>query len=469
MKQIMDRIRAELSPAFELVYLTCVFFMYFEIAVPLPYSVFKGLYAGVFLLLTLRIVLLRERPWDWVPAYLRSSRALVPVLLMLAYLLWDVAGLWYSPNPSFAAKKYLVILPMLLFLIPTFYYIRSETRLNKLYMTLAFSGISVGLFSLSNYFVYEFIPLPYIRRLSFLADYNRYAQCLFIPFALGCFGIANTRFKNRHTRTALLFACAAYYALIITLSGSRRTYLALFPAIGILLLYRAFLVARYSVSEKTAFRRLAAGAVLCVLCAAGVYLGQLGFERYSDIKYRSELENGGNVGQENTVEEVIDTISSGGLFDKRLVIWRVAVNEALNYELKDILIGRGSGYDVYLYDITDDKTLAKLYSGFNNKPKNWMSPHNFLLADLLSGGVIRVTISLALVLALISLLFRLFVRRPGRALPLMLAMGFVYFYALISGHYGYAYDKYFYILLAAIVAEHALSLSQGHDGSRARL
>lgn len=456
MNSFVKRLKSAASPAFELLYLSCVFFMYFEIAVPLPISVFKGLYVGVFIVLALRVALLREGTGLLLPSPLRSPRVLLPLFLLLGYLFLDLAGLLYSPVTDFAASKYLVIAPMLLFLIPTLCYARDEAHLDRLYRTLALSGLAVGLFSLSNYFVYEFIPLPYIRRLSLIADYNRYAENLFITLVLGSYYIINTKLKRRE-RTLLLLFHITFFAAVVTLSGSRRTYLLLFPALAALLLYRSFYIVRYSASERAAFRRLVLGGVLTACAVLAVFTAQAGFERYSDIKYRQELENGGGIPTENSVDTVIDSIATGGMFDKRAVIWQVALETALNYDFPDIIIGRGSGYDAHLYDISADSRLAELYASVEEKPKNWMSPHNFLLADFLSGGLARLCVSLALLGVVMIRLAQLFMRRPHRALGLCTVMALVYFNAFISGRYGFAYDKFYYILLACIVVEGTLA------------
>ncbi len=461
------RVRAHVTPAFELLYLACVFFMMLEIATPLPVSLYKGLYVGTFIALGVRLILDKKLGLRRLFSSIRRFYGVLSLFfLLLLYILADIVGVFYSPVPDFALVKYLVIVPMLLFLVPTIYYLKSTERLDKLYKTLALSGLTTGLLSLSNYFVFEFMPLPYIRRLSMISDYNRYAENLYISMVLGAFFLLNARFKPR-TQALLLFSHLTFYAVIITLSGSRRTYILMFPALAAILLYKAFYVARYSPTEISAFKRLIAGVLITILCIGVVGAAENGFKGYSDIKYRQEVESGGGeVTEENSVENVIDTIGTGGMFDKRAVIWRVAYKEALNYDVKDILIGRGSGYEVHLYDITKDETLLKAYASFENKPKNWMSPHNFVLADFLSGGIIKLGLGLALLGAVMVRLVLLFARSPGRALPLAITMALLYFNVFISGRYGIAYDKFYYILLVCLAAESVFA-ARARDTARA--
>ncbi len=457
MNDAVKRIKNAAPQTFEVLYLGCLFLMTFEIAVPLPISLFKGLYIAVFVVLALRVTLLREGLSLLLPTTLRKARILLPLFLLLGYIIWDAVGLLYSPDVEYSARKYYVVLPMLLFIIPTLCYAIDEAHLNRLYLTLVWSGAAVLLFSLSNYFVFEFIPLPYIRRLSTIADYNRYAENLFIALALMGYGIIGTN-RRSHRRSLMLFAGLVLFAAAITVSGSRRTYLLMFPAVILLLLYRAFYIARYSDTERTAFARLCFGCGLCALGAAAVFLLQAGFERYSDIKYEQLVDSGGVVNEENSVDAVIDSISGGGMFEKRAVIWRVAADTALDYDFQDILVGRGSGYDSYLYDHTSDEALATLYKSVEQKPKNWMNPHNFVIADFLNGGLIGILLSLGLAASLFASLWAIFARRPGRALGSLTVAAFVYFGAFISGRYGFVNDKFFYIVLASIVAEHALAM-----------
>lgn len=457
MNETIKRLNNSIPQAFELLYLSCLFFITFEIAVPLPVSIFKGLYIALFLALLLRVVLLREGFKLLLPPFMRTGMILLPFFLLLGYLAWDVAGLFYSPDAGYAARKYYVVVPMLAFIIPTISFAQDEDHLDRLYRTLGWSGAAVGLFSLSNYFIYEFVPLPYIRRLSMITDYNRYAENLFIAMVLMGFYIINTTPKRTH-RTAKLTFALIFFATLITLSGSRRTYLLMFPSIAALLLYRSFYIVRYSATERMAFYRLCKGLVLSVIAAAAVMGLQAGFEWYSDIKYEIKVEQGGEVIEETSVDTVIDSISSGGMFGKRAVIWRTAVNDALEFDFLDILIGRGSGYDSYLYDHTSDPNLAAIYANIEPKPKNWMNPHNFVLADFLNGGLIRILLSFTLAASVGATLWAVFIRRANRAVSLFLAMAFVYFSAFISGRYGFVYDKFYYILLACLVAEHALAL-----------
>ncbi len=456
MNNAVNRLKIVTPRIFEAMYLACLFFMTFEIAVPLPVSLYKGFYLAVFFVLVLRVTLFKEG-LSLLPTALGKMRILLPLLLLLGYLIWDGVGLLYSPDATYAARKYYVVLPMLLFLIPSLCYARDEAHLDRVYLTLGWSGAAVLLFSLSNYFVFEFIALPYIRRLSIIADYNRFAENLFIAAIFMGYGIIG---KSRRTRRRMLmlFAALVLFAAAITVSGSRRTYLLLFPSVALLLLYRAFYIARYSDSERTAFFRLCRGAALCVCGALAVLALQMGFERYSDVKYQQLVDNGATVGEENSVDTVIDSISGGGIFQKRSVIWQVAADTALDYDFQDILVGRGSGYDSYLYDHSTDQTLARLYESVDPKPKNWMNPHNFVLADFLNGGLIRLVLSLGLAASVLASLWEIFARRPGRALGPMTVAAFVYFGAFISGRYGFVYDKFYYILLACIVTEHALAV-----------
>lgn len=458
----------QITPAFELLYLSCVCLMTLEIAIPLPVSLYKGLYVATFIALGLKLFLERSfNLWGFFAAGRRHSGVVTLFILLFLYLLADVVGVLYSPVPGFALSKYLVILPMLLFFIPTFYYIKTQETLDKLYKTLALSGLLVGLLSLSNYFIFEFMPLTFIRRISMISDYNRYAENLFVSLILGSFFVLNARFKPR-TQTALLFLNLTFHSIIITLSGSRRTMILLIPSVAAVLLYKAFYVARYSVTERAAFRRLATGALLTVFCVGLVFATERGFEWYSDIKYQQELADGNSIPEESSVENVIESIGTGGMFSKRMVIWRVAYNEALTYGFKDVLIGRGSGYEVYFYDVTQSKELAAEYSGLKTKPQYWMSPHNFVLADFLSGGIVKLCLSLALMGAIVARLVLLFARRPGRAMPLLITMGLLYFNVFISGRYGIVYDKFFYLLFAALAVESLLT-ARADEGGTGRL
>ena len=433
-----------------------LFFMVLEIGMELPFSVFEYPFAITGLLF---FILVFRDGWGKAKERIcgmgrrvRASRWMF--LLLGIYILIDAIGILYSPAKDLALTKYAVILPMAGFSVLLLYYCDSREKIQRILLNIGASGTFLALFTLFNYFVVELLPIPYYRRLSMLTDYNRFASVVFTSFLLLLLLMLDAKLPLIK-KYAAIAALALVDCTVLSLSGSRRTYLSLIPALVIVAVFHLV---------RTAVRRKKAGPVLknalALVLVAGVVFSfnaaiLCSFQDLSDGKYEAYVEETGDPMEENSIETIVDSIGGEGVLSKRAAIWSLALEEASSYSPLEMLVGKGTSYEAYLYDIRSSDALDQLYAGYQPKPQYWMTPHNFLLSDFLSGGFLKLAASLAVWGCIGVILLRLLRRRPGRFLFYATGLAIVFINCMISGRYTYVYDKHFWLFFVLLALEWA--------------
>lgn len=110
-----------------------------------------------------------------------------------------------------------------------------------------------------------------------------------------------------------------------------------------------------------------------------------------------------------------------------------ALEQLEGYSTPEVLLGRGSGYDL------------SFTSG--------QGVHNFLLADILNGGVLRFSIGLALWLCIIYFIMMLFLEQRGISVIYLGALGIVLAQSLFSTHTDFLTDSLFWPFCALLSTE----------------
>lgn len=106
------------------------------------------------------------------------------------------------------------------------------------------------------------------------------------------------------------------------------------------------------------------------------------------------------------------------------------------FRTPEIILGRGSGYDIAL--------------------NGSQGVGNFLLADLLGGGVVRFSISLALWLCIGYCIGMLFLHVKGIPFIYLIMMGFVFYESFTALKTGFLSDPLFLLACAMIIAEQTM-------------
>ena len=138
---------------------------------------------------------------------------------------------------------------------------------------------------------------------------------------------------------------------------------------------------------------------------------------------------------------------------KRKLLWELAIRQYRGYSAAEKLFGRGFGADALLYRISDDPRLLQAYPP---QSRERLSAHNFLLTDLLNGGLVQMVLGVSVWLLLAIYLIREYLpallRSGSLWLGLFLGFGFgmVLLNSLMSCRFGFLYDRTFWVLLCCL-------------------
>ena len=70
------------------------------------------------------------------------------------------------------------------------------------------------------------------------------------------------------------------------------------------------------------------------------------------------------------------------------------------YKRQELLFGKGAGYATKYYESEPTETVIEELYGTNELVENSMHTHNYLLQDMMEGGIIKVIFSLVLTVGL---------------------------------------------------------------------
>lgn len=373
----------------------------------------------------------------------RGSAAVL-VLLGL-YLARDLAGVFYSPAPGYAIDKYKVVVLMLFLSFCMLMSVGSPESLRGILLAL---GVAAGLtaaFAVVNYLLANPFPIFYTMRLTLRRDYNVFATTLLLGFLCACYLFATAEHSPAY---CALFALDAGVTLtVLYLSGSRRVFLMLPP---LLLFWLAIWLFR-----QKSWRGLLL--VMGTVLAAGLlfWCGTLVLQTHMRAQYNRfggygfGQESSGSTG-ESTPADRYETATESSMFTKRKIIWGIAWEEYKGFPPAQKLFGAGFAHDIVLYDETESPALEKEYAHLNGE-KGLLSAHNFVLADLLNGGLLGAGLGLALLLSLAWACVALALRSFPAAALYGSALAVVAANSLVSNRYGLLYDKFFYIFALLLV------------------
>lgn len=385
-----------------------------------------------------------------------------------AYLIWDIITIIYAKNYIHALKKLPYMLEYLSILVIGVYYCSTKKRLMWVMSSIALTGTLVSIGSYLYYFLNR-NPI-YFQRLSTARDYNVFACLILICFIFSVVLIMNC-LKTSFVKKLLIFTLATAINMpAFYFAGSRRMFIMLpyFFAFAILfdLIHSFILVKKTECSKLSVLKNIvflgivALAYFICVSILPS--FTQFGTQKEADYKawveeqklIGNEIKKEPNSWNETTISNVIETIEDKSMYSKRSLIYSVAFQELGTYSTIDWIIGRGAAYDIHLYDITDNKELLEAYSITDKtpRPNGWLSVHNFTLADILNGGIIKLLLGLFLVAEIIINIISA-VKKQGRfGLALIIPFALVITNNFISGAYGMLNDVFFSTMMIVLIS-----------------
>lgn len=399
------------------------------------------------------------RPIPFVQFLSMSGTGGAPLCLAaLFYLAADLFSALYAPSVRLIWEKYRVTAALLVIAASVSLIREDKALLRRTEWAVAWSAPLIALITLLNYYLVRIYPMHYTLRLSLRRDYNMYATALFTASVMGIF-LAVIEGKTPLRRAAGTVFFASFSLPMVFLSGSRRIYLALPPVIFVFVAVWAFRELRAGGTRKGT--AVVAAAMLLIGTSSGALTALL--QRQMQSLYTGEGPSGtagsvlGGGAAETRPEERYETISGGSMFTKRLAIWGIAADELAAYRPAELLIGRGGGYQIILYDRVGER-LDPYYPDREAR-FGTLSAHNMMLADLLDGGVFKLFSEFVLLAVLGLTLLSFLVCDPARGLAYTIVLGLCVAGSMVSNRYGLLYDRYF-VLFAALLAARTASFEK---------
>ena len=298
----------------------------------------------------------------------------------------------------------------------------------SLLRVICLAGIAVAAVAWLNR-IFPIYPQVYGRRLSLRLDYNLFAQVLLLGLAAG----EVLWHTNARCRSTLWLGLAPS----VLLSSSRR------GAVYLMALWAAA-AGLFADGAAAAAKGQKGKAVLCwlaeqltlLLCVLlltllGQWVLSLRFEQLAPEQQQQVTSSAAALERYQPVE---------GGESKRKLLWELAIRQYRGYSAAEKLFGRGFGADALLYRISDDPRLLQAYPP---QSREQLSAHNFLLTDLLNGGLVQMVLGVSVWLLLAIYLIREYLpallRSGSLWLGLFLGFGFgmVLLNSLMSCRFGF--------------------------------
>lgn len=375
-------------------------------------------------------------------------------IAILAYWIWDITNVLRAQVPIVPLDKYLMGAKLFFLFINIIFYSTSFDKgvrnLNKIYYILINWGITSSVISVFSWIAYfTDYPMMYDKRISLIADYNVFSTVLMLGFVGISFTIINSR-KDFIRKAIYMIVISTINIPILYLSGSRRTILLLAAFILFFVIY--CLIKRIVSKTEHKLKDIAFLFIAIVVIGS---LCQIQIAQFSEYSAGS-THHAHNI-QEGTIEGRMETIEEGSALDLRFMIWEAAVAWIGEMDLKEILIGGGGSYSSDVYDRRNDpinSEVVEYYGITNETPKNILNPHNFILNDMLEGGIIKVI--LLLVMLVISLKYIIDVFHYDRDIAIMLLWLFAILFAtlMMSAKNGIFGNRMTWILYAFLFSFH---------------
>lgn len=395
-------------------------------------------------------------------------------IAVCCYYVYDLITILYTRDIGHSLGKLPYMLEYTLIFVCSAYCIAKKSTYTCRLLLFCI-GISGTIVSICSYFYYAFSLKPtYFQRLSTARDYNVYSCLIVFTTIVLIHFIVNLLNTSYAKRLILFVAIIAVNMPAFYLSGSRRMFILLPYFFGFVAAFElSLLIYKWLKSAESKTKRMNLynflRAVTFFVAIVVLYFGcvqllpvftEIGTKKEAcyNKTLQENIDSGkrpiGNnstnsVSGEKTISNVLETIDDKSMFNKRSIIYRTAFEALEDYTAVDWIFGRGGAYDIHMYNVTDNKELLEAYGidENNSRARGWMSAHNFMLADLLNGGIIKLLLGVFVVIQLAVHIVKAIRLDNRNALLLVVPTALVLINNFISGAYGMLNDVFFYSVM----------------------
>lgn len=410
-------------------------------------------------------------------------------ILLGIYIMIDFINLLYSDNMIISLNKYVIFVQSMAIFLNTL--IMCAVRfctiveiVEKIYKWIFVSSVIIGMLVIINYF-FPFMETEYVTQISLIADYNSFCRYFLFSYIVGIVYLYNGNFCRRKK----VICISLYSILVITIvlmTISRRSLISLILVIIFLIVF--IFISEWKKNSSTTGLLKTIRLIFSFVCVIGVILGvtygsSIAINNISD-KYINFKESriaategrnsfsqitigllktdlfdkvilGKSDEKNNNIGEVEQTNAfqrfETDIWGKRRVIWDEAINEIKTYNLKSLIFGKGAGYGFSMYEKEPHlSNIKKLYE-ISPRDKNFMYPHNYLLQDLLEGGLIKTIISFLSTFGLGVIILRRVLKNYRIWFIPLVSLILIATNIMISYSSGFIGDSYYNITIMLIV------------------
>lgn len=406
---------------------------------------------------------------------------IVLIALFALYILIDLVNTLYAEYPVITLKRYISFAEAIIVMVCLCVYCsidkkRWRRNIGRVLLYFSYIGLFAEVITLVN-FVRPFMRTEYLQQTSVIGDYNVFSGFFLFTITLGTFSIYKFE-SNRVVACIGIFLNLCFGATITLLTESRRSVYMLIGVFSVLLLYIAIQEIKNNFELKHIIKILTLLLFFISLVIIIIFSLRVFLQNYSNDNLEEKQDRIINTSNRTSFVRII----TGSLYDlvadnerintehignneydsldrlknsmgsemvgKRAYIWKAAVDEITTFSVKELIIGKGVGYSSKMYE--KEPYLGIMESIYNKSFKNkelYMYPHNYILQDMLDGGIIKVFLSIVITLFYLYILLKRVFRNSVDWIIVILLQSLVFINIMISDNIGFLGDKYFIVVL----------------------
>lgn len=393
------------------------------------------------------------------------------LIFTICYVIWDLINYTYAINSSYFNDKYIFMIKMIAISVFAYLYIfdkssveRYKERILLIFLNLGIVAIILALTSTVFYYIGKLTLRDY--KIAPTADYNNYALTILIG-AICLYTVIIISKKNLMIKITLLGLVALICIPAIYLSASRRaiytTVIIIAMALVILLIYCVFYYAK--IKKNITMQNVIMTILVLAICVVGVRFQINTFynfnheEQIQGLSVNERLEEdlqgiseSSNVNSKDKDENIKATDASGGV---RGPIWNYSISQIKDFNEVEFFIGGGGSYSNDIFKMTDAEGIENVLNAFNSADFERIStldPHNFILNDMLEGGIIKIIILFSLIWSILIVLLKNIKSNPSISIPLLLISVVIVLALMVSAHFGIMWGRWSILIIMLAMA-----------------
>lgn len=367
-------------------------------------------------------------------------------VLLNLYIALDLVGILYSPVKKYSLTKYVVIVQMYILFILLIVNIRTKENLDKLFAAIGLGSIIMAVSTFLAYFGVINLYIPFYGRMCLISDYNLSATTILIGVFILILLIIRT--VQKPIRKIVFIGIISFLSIPVVYNGDSRR--------GVMLLLMGFvlvgiyLICYFYKKQQINFKIILALSIsVLIVTSSSLVLNKV----LKNMSEKRIILNENTAKDDKTLKlekghDIVGrykSIYKGGALSKRKAIWDISIREVKTYSIKDLFVGKGSGYSSYIYVTKYSKDIQDLYKNNEEPVLGGSHPHNLFLVDILDGGIIKLLVEGSI--WIIILLQILYLVKFNKNIFIMsgIVWSCIFSNCLISGRYGFIYFKEFWL------------------------